>query len=73
MFAHLVPNMVPQLLTFSLLGASITMILEGALDFLNGYGIPAAGPSWGNMIAVRAAISVGLPDAWSWCRASSCC
>ena len=47
---HLVPNMLPQLLTFSLLGAGITIILEGALDFL-GYGIPPPGPSWGNMIA----------------------
>jgi peptide/nickel transport system permease protein len=50
MFTHLVPNMAPQLLTFSLLGASITIILEGALDFLNA-GIPAPGASWGNMIA----------------------
>jgi peptide/nickel transport system permease protein len=50
MFTHLVPNMAPQLLTFSLLGASITIILEGALDFLNA-GIPPPGPSWGNMIA----------------------
>jgi peptide/nickel transport system permease protein len=47
---HLVPNMLPQLLTFSLLGAGITIILEGALDFL-GYGIPPPGASWGNMIA----------------------
>ncbi len=50
MFTHLAPNMLPQLLTFSLLGASITIILEGALDFL-GYGIPPPGASWGNMIA----------------------
>jgi peptide/nickel transport system permease protein len=50
MFTHLAPNMLPQLLTFSLLGASITIIIEGALDFL-GYGIPAPGASWGNMIA----------------------
>jgi len=50
MFTHLVPNMAPQLLTFTLLGASITIILEGALDFLNA-GIPAPGASWGNMIA----------------------
>jgi peptide/nickel transport system permease protein len=42
--------MLPQLLTFSLLGAGITIILEGALDFL-GYGIPPPTPSWGNMIA----------------------
>ncbi len=50
MFGHLVPNMMPQLVTFSLLGAGITIILEGALDFL-GYGIPPPGASWGNMIA----------------------
>jgi peptide/nickel transport system permease protein len=50
MFGHLVPNMIPQLLTFSLLGAGITIILEGALDFL-GYGIPQPTASWGNMIA----------------------
>jgi len=50
MFQHLVPNMLPQLLTFSMLGASLTIILEGALDFL-GYGIPQPTASWGNMIA----------------------
>jgi len=50
MFRHLVPNMWPQLLTFSLLGASIAIILEGALDFL-GYGIPLPTATWGNMIA----------------------
>ena len=50
MFGHLAPNMMPQLVTFSLLGAGITIILEGALDFL-GYGIPPPGASWGNMIA----------------------
>jgi peptide/nickel transport system permease protein len=49
-FLHILPNMLPQLLTFSLLGASITIILEGALDFL-GYGIPPPGASWGNMIS----------------------
>jgi len=50
MFFHLFPNMLPQLLTFSLLGASITIIIEGALDFL-GAGIPPPGASWGNMIS----------------------
>jgi peptide/nickel transport system permease protein len=47
---HLAPNLAPQLLTFSLLGASIIIILEGALDFL-GYGIPPPTATWGNMIA----------------------
>jgi peptide/nickel transport system permease protein len=50
MLRHLTPNIAPQLLTFSLLGASLTIILEGALDFL-GYGIPAPTATWGNMIA----------------------
>jgi peptide/nickel transport system permease protein len=50
MFLHLVPNMMPQMLTFTMLGASLTIILEGALDFL-GYGIPQPTASWGNMIA----------------------
>lgn len=47
---HVVPNILPQLVTFTLLGAGVAIILEGALDFL-GYGVPAPGPSWGNMIA----------------------
>jgi peptide/nickel transport system permease protein len=50
MAGHLVPNMMPQLVTFGMLGAGITIILEGALDFL-GYGIPPPTASWGNMIA----------------------
>jgi peptide/nickel transport system permease protein len=50
MLQHLAPNIAPQMLTFSLLGASLTIILEGALDFL-GYGIPAPTATWGNMIA----------------------
>lgn len=47
---HVVPNIIPNIVTFSLLGLGVVIILEGALDFL-GYGIPAPTPSWGNMIA----------------------
>jgi peptide/nickel transport system permease protein len=47
---HVVPNIMPNIVTFSLLGLGIIIILEGALDFL-GYGIPPPTPSWGNMIA----------------------
>jgi len=47
---HVVPNIFPSIVTFSLLGLGIIIILEGALDFL-GYGIPAPTPSWGNMIS----------------------
>jgi peptide/nickel transport system permease protein len=47
---HVVPNITPQLLTFSLLGIGVAIILEGALSFL-GLGIPLPEPSWGSMIA----------------------
>jgi len=50
LFGHIVPNVAPQMLTFSLLGAGVVIILEGALDFL-GYGIPDPTASWGKMIA----------------------
>ncbi len=48
---HVTPNIMPQLVTFSLLGMGVVIILEGALSFL-GLGIPVPGPSWGNMIAL---------------------
>ena len=47
---HITPNILPQLITFALLGMGITVVLEGALSFL-GLGIPPPAPSWGNMIA----------------------
>ncbi|MBO0775569.1 MAG: ABC transporter permease [Actinobacteria bacterium] len=47
---HIAPNIVPGLMTFSLLGVGIAVILEGALSFL-GLGIPLPEASWGSMIA----------------------
>jgi peptide/nickel transport system permease protein len=47
---HILPNIIPTIVTFSLLGIGVVIILEGALDFL-GYGIPPPTASWGNMIA----------------------
>jgi peptide/nickel transport system permease protein len=46
---HVTPNILPQLVTFGLLGVGVTIILEGALSFL-GLGVPPPEPSWGNMI-----------------------
>jgi peptide/nickel transport system permease protein len=57
---HLVPNIIPQLLTFTLLGMGITIVLEGALSFLN-LGIPAPAPSWGNMIAAGQTVLTAEP------------
>jgi peptide/nickel transport system permease protein len=47
---HVIPNIMPGIVTFALLGAGLTIILEGALDYL-GYGIPPPEASWGQMIA----------------------
>jgi peptide/nickel transport system permease protein len=47
---HILPNIMPGIVTFSLLGLGIIIILEGALDFL-GFGIPTTQPSWGSMIS----------------------
>jgi peptide/nickel transport system permease protein len=60
-FRHIVPNLAPQLLTFTLLGAGITILLEGGLDFL-GYGIPQPTASWGNMIATGQQFISVYPD-----------
>lgn len=50
LFGHIAPNILPQLVTFAMLGMGITIVIEGALSFL-GLGIPPPAPSWGNMIA----------------------
>jgi peptide/nickel transport system permease protein len=50
LFRHIAPNIAPQLITFSMLGMGVTIVIEGALSFL-GLGIPAPAPSWGNMIS----------------------
>jgi peptide/nickel transport system permease protein len=46
---HVIPNIVPGIVTFSLLGVAVTMVLEGALDYL-GYGVPPPTATWGYMI-----------------------
>ena len=47
---HVSPNIMPQLITFGLLGMGVIIIIEGALSFF-GLGVPPPAPSWGNMIA----------------------
>jgi peptide/nickel transport system permease protein len=58
---HVIPNIAPQLLTFSLLGVGVAMILEGALSFL-GLGIPLPEASWGSMIAYGQQTLSASPD-----------
>lgn len=47
---HVVPNVLPSLVTFGLLTVAVAMIIEAALDYL-GVGVRPPAPSWGSMIA----------------------
>jgi peptide/nickel transport system permease protein len=58
---HILPNIMPGIVTFSLLGIGIVIILEGALDFL-GYGIQVPEASWGSMIAQGQQILSAQPE-----------
>jgi peptide/nickel transport system permease protein len=58
---HVLPNILPPIVTFSLLGFGVVIILEGALDFL-GYGIPAPEASWGSMIATGQQVLSAQPE-----------
>ena len=58
---HVLPNIIPGIATFSLLGIGVVIILEGALDFL-GYGIPAPKASWGSMIANGQQVLTAQPE-----------
>jgi peptide/nickel transport system permease protein len=58
---HILPNIIPSIVTFSLLGIGVVIILEGALDFLQ-YGIPAPEASWGSMIASGQQVLTAQPE-----------
>jgi len=58
---HVLPNVIPGIVTFSLLGIGVVVILEGALDFL-GLGIQPPQPSWGAMIAKGQGVLTAQPE-----------
>jgi len=58
---HVIPNVIPQIMTFSLLGVGVIIILEGALSYL-GLGIPLPEASWGSMIAQGQQSLTATPD-----------
>jgi peptide/nickel transport system permease protein len=58
---HIVPNIMPGIMTFSLLGIGVVIILEGALDYL-GLGIPPPAASWGRMIADGQNVLTAQPE-----------
>jgi peptide/nickel transport system permease protein len=47
---HLLPNVLPSLIGFSLFTVGTSMMVEAGLSFL-GLGVPQPQPSWGNMIS----------------------
>jgi peptide/nickel transport system permease protein len=58
---HVLPNVIPGVISFSLIGVGIVVILEGALDFL-GLGIQQPKPSWGAMIARGQTVLTATPE-----------
>jgi peptide/nickel transport system permease protein len=58
---HVLPNVAPGIVSFSLIGVGIVVILEGALDFL-GLGIQQPKPSWGAMIARGQTVLTAQPE-----------
>jgi peptide/nickel transport system permease protein len=46
---EILPNILPAVVSFSLIGVATVIVLEGALAFL-GLSIPPPTPSWGNML-----------------------
>jgi len=48
---HIVPNVLPELLTYALLSVAHAVLIEASLSFL-GLGVRPPTPSWGTMIAI---------------------
>jgi peptide/nickel transport system permease protein len=59
-FEHVVPNVVPPLLTFGFLNISGAMLIDAALSYL-GAGVRPPTPTWGNMIASNETYLAGSP------------
>jgi peptide/nickel transport system permease protein len=63
-FRELLPNVLPAIVSFALIGVATVIILEGALAFL-GLSVQPPTPSWGNMINEgRAFLQPPQQDIW---------
>lgn len=58
---HVVPNIMPGIISFSLLGFGLVIIIEGAVDYL-GQGIEPPQPSLGQMIASGQTTMTATPE-----------
>jgi peptide/nickel transport system permease protein len=61
-FVHIFPNLVPSLLSASVLGLSNAILAESTMSYL-GLGIQPPTPSWGRMLSESQAFLVNAP----WC------
>jgi peptide/nickel transport system permease protein len=61
-FAHIFPNLIPSLLSASVLGLSNAILAESTMSYL-GLGIQPPVPSWGRMLAESQAFLFNAP----WC------
>jgi peptide/nickel transport system permease protein len=61
MIREVLPNVLPAMLSITLLGIAVAIVAEGALSIL-GVGVRPPEPSWGNIIALdRAYLLTGAP------------
>jgi len=61
-FVHILPNLVPQLLSASVLGLSNAILAESTMSYL-GLGIQPPIPSWGRMLSESQSFLLNAP----WC------
>ena len=61
-FIHILPNLVPSLLSASVLGLSNAILAEAAMSYL-GMGIQPPNPSWGRMLNEAQVFFINAP----WC------
>ena len=61
-FAHILPNILPQLLSSSVIGLSNAILAESTMSYL-GLGIQPPVPSWGRMLAESQSFLFNAP----WC------
>ncbi|MDR0472794.1 MAG: ABC transporter permease [Treponema sp.] len=65
LFVHILPNLLPSLLSASVLGLSNAILAESTMSYL-GLGIQPPEPSWGRMLAESQSFLFNAP----WCAAA---
>ncbi len=63
MFREVLPNVLPAILSISLLGVAVVIVVEGGLA-LFGLSVVLPDPTWGNMIAAEIGTLDNVPHVW---------